>query len=324
MQSGCMRRLSLFFIWCACVALLSSAAHAGTYTLTDGQSISGEPISFNEQGLIVKAGESPPSDRIPWNKFTQESLKQLFVEAKNPRDKALIEPLLEEVAQEKVKRKEIIVKPVEHPDRPTKGTGIAAMFSSPIGWTIFLILYLANLFAAYEVAIYRFQSLGLVCGLAAIPFLGVLSPIIFLSMPPQLLPPELTPAQAAAAQAEETFADSDPLVPVAETYSHSQEVAEAIKPVLPEPIIFSRSDFSFNRRFFETKLAGFMRVVPGEAEKDLVLYVKSLRGDFVARRVTQIGANDLQLQIFKNNVTADELIPFIEIQEVQIRHQDSF
>jgi hypothetical protein len=100
--------------------------------------------------------------------------------------------------------------------------------------------------------------------------------------------------------------------------------APAAAPVLPEPIIFRRGEFSFNRRFFETKLAGFLRVVPDDAQRELVIYVRSLRGEFVARRLTQVTQNELVLQVFKDNATADEPVPFTEIQEVQIRHQDSF
>jgi hypothetical protein len=92
---------------------------------------------------------------------------------------------------------------------------------------------------------------------------------------------------------------------------------------LPEPVVFQRGEFSFNRRFFETKFAGFFRVVPSEAEKDLVLVITASRGQFVGRRIMRITPNELYLQVVKNNVSAEEMIPFAEISEVQIRHKDS-
>jgi hypothetical protein len=104
--------------------------------------------------------------------------------------------------------------------------------------------------------------------------------------------------------------------------------AEAVQGVsqaqasLPAPVVFRRGDFSFNRRFFETKLAGFFRLVPGDAEKDMVVYVQSSRGEFVGKRITRVTPNELYLQVFKNDVTADEMIPFVEVIEVQIRHKD--
>jgi hypothetical protein len=95
------------------------------------------------------------------------------------------------------------------------------------------------------------------------------------------------------------------------------------KAALPEPIVFQKADYSFNRRFFETKFAGFFRVIPSEAEKDLVLVITSSRGEFVGRRITKITAGDLCLQVFNKDASADEMIPFLEIMEVQIRHKDS-
>jgi hypothetical protein len=43
----------------------------------------------------------------------------------------------------------------------------------------------------------------------------------------------------------------------------------------------------------------------------------------VGRRIIRITPNELYLQVFKNEATADEMIPFSEISEVQIRHKDS-
>ena len=91
----------------------------------------------------------------------------------------------------------------------------------------------------------------------------------------------------------------------------------------PEPIVFARGEYLFNRRFFETKFAGFFRIIPSEAEKNLVLVIKSARGQFVGRRITRATQSELYLQVFKNEATADEMIPFTDILEVQIRHKDT-
>src|SRR5206468_12762526 len=63
-------------------------------------------------------------------------------------------------------------------------------------------------------------------------------------------------------------------------------------PSLPPPVIYQRGHFSFNRRFFETKMSGFLRVVPSEAEKDMLIHVKSSRGDFVATRIARLQPNE--------------------------------
>jgi hypothetical protein len=333
-----MRRVGLF-LFCLLV-FVSVTASAGLYTLIDGTKIEGDPISENENGVVFQTANGTDLDRIPWEKLTQDSLRALLARAATAREKALLEPYIEELPQEKAQRKEIIVKPIQTPDRPTTHLGLTALFASPVGLTILLILYGANLFAAYEVAIYRRQPLPTVCGLAAVPLLGVLSPIIFIAMPtrtgsgegeeePQTrfraTPP---PAEDMAALPEEgAGAESGgrPSLTAQATGAARRPAAPSAQetaPVLPDPIVFRRGDFSFNRRFFETKLAGFFRVVQSEADKDLVIHIKSGRGDFTGRRITRITPAELYLQVFHDNATADEMIPFVEVLEVQIRHKD--
>ena len=117
--------------------------------------------------------------------------------------------------------------------------------------------------------------------------------------------------------------DSDPMAHSgAHSSLHLAGTAAPAAPSLPEPVIFRRGEFSFNRRFFETKLAGFFRLVPSEADKDMVVYIKASRGEFTGRRIVRITPSELFLQVFNNNATADEMIPFTEVLEVQVRHKD--
>jgi hypothetical protein len=334
-----MRRVGLF-LFCLLV-VVSGTVWAGSYTLIDGTRIEGDPISETDNGVVFHTADGTDLERIPFDKLTQDSIRELLAKATTAREKGLLEPLLDELPQEKPQPKEIVVKPVQTPDRPKAHLGIMAVFASPVGLMILLILYGANLFAAYEVAVYRNQPLSTVCGLAAVPFFGVLSPIIFLAMPNRLdegvvdeepqtrfratppptavsanLPEEMPEAGSAehpAAPAQASGAARHPAVPL----------LQEMTPVLPEPIIFQRGNFSFNRRFFETKLAGFFRLVPSEADKDMVIHIKSGRGDFTGRRITRITPTELYLQVFHGNATADEMIPFVEVLEVQVRHKDT-
>ena len=330
-----MRRAGLFFF--CLLAFVAVSASAGSYTLTDGTKIEGDPLSENDSGVVFQTADGTDLPRIPFDKLTQSSLRALLARATKAGDRALLEPWIEELPQEKAQRKEIIVKPIEPPPRPTTHLGMTALFASPVGLTILLILYGANLFAAYEVALYRRQPLSTVCGLACIPFFGVFSPIIFIAMPTRRGSEEqeepqtrfrATPPPAADAPAppvEEAVAGSEGLM-AGETVAARQAaapVAQEAAPVLPEPIVFRRGDFSFNRRFFETKLAGFFRLVPSEAERDMVVEIKSARGDFTGRRITRITPAELYLQVFHDNATADEMIPFVEVLEVRIRHKDT-
>src|SRR5258708_40265870 len=60
----------------------------------------------------------------------------------------------------------------------------------------------------------------------------------------------------------------------APTLAQSAATAEA-KPTLPATQTFSRGQFTFNRRFIETKFADFFGVVRHGADKDMVLIVKA-------------------------------------------------
>lgn len=338
MQHPYMRRVGLF-LFCF-LAFVSITASAGSYTLANDTKVEGDPISITEDGVVFHTADGADLARIPLDKLTQDSLRALRAKATKAGEKAVLDQWIEELPQEKAQRKEIIVKPIQTPDRPKTRLGMTALFASPVGLTILLILYGANLFAAYEVAIYRRQPLPTVCGLAAVPLLGVLSPIIFIAMPtrtgsvegeeePQTrfraTPP---PTDATAAPpGEDAGAGSGerPSLKAQGTVAAPQPagpLAREPAPLLPEPIIFRRGDFSFNRRFFETKLAGFFRLVPSEAERDMVIHIKSGRGDFTGRRITRITPAELYLQVFHDNATADEMIPFVEVLEVQIRHKD--
>ena len=183
-----MRRFLITLIgW---LAMIASVASAGTFPLTDGSKIVGSPDAIVDKGVIFLLDGGDYSPRIEWSRFTPEALKELMAEARTDAERSLLEPLVENLPQEVAKRKEIIIKPIQTPDRPLRGGGIFALGGSPVGWFIILVLYGANLFAAYEVSIYRRQPLAIVCGLAAIPFFGVLSPIIYGAMPTQQPPPE--------------------------------------------------------------------------------------------------------------------------------------
>jgi hypothetical protein len=323
-----MRRIVITLIcW---TAMTAAVATAGTFPLVDGSKMVGTPESINDNGVVFQLENGDYSPRIGWDKLTTEALKELMAEAKKDNERALLEPfqpLVENLAQEAAKRKEIVIKPIQPPDRPKHGEGIVAFFGSPVGWLMLLVLYGANIFAAYEVSVYRRQPAGRVCGLAAIPFFGVLSPIIYGAMPTRVPPPEIletAPLEEVTAAGPEGAASAG--APAPEAGARAYEAAPtAVAPAaaLPEPVFFRRGEFSFNRRFFETKFAGFFRVIPSEAEKDLVLVIQAARGNFVGRRISRITPNELYLETVKNNVSAEEAIPLVEIAEVQIRHKDT-
>ena len=102
--------------------------------------------------------------------------------------------------------------------------------------------------------------------------------------------------------------------------AHSETEA---KSTLPKTITYQRGQFTFNRRFFETKFPAFFGVVRRDAEKDLVLVIKSSRGEYAGQRISRIAANDLHLQVQRGHATEEVLVPFTEIQEIRLKHKDA-
>jgi hypothetical protein len=305
------------------------AARADTYTLLKGGSVEGRPVSFDAISVIILGPNGEP--RVRYDEFTQDSLKLLHKQAPRPEDQDNIYPYITDFAREKVKQREIEIKPVARLDRPAAHTGLFAAFSSSIGLALILLLYAANLFAAYEISVFRNFPPAPVCGLSAIaPFVG---PVVFLCLKdaPGIfrVKPSAKITETGSITELAELAEPHPAAPRAQGAVVTEIAPEGsiapvapAAPALPEPVIFKRGEFSFNRRFFETKMPGFFRVLPTEKEKDLLLMIKSARGDFSGRRISRIGPNDLDLEIAKGNATASEMIPFTDIFEVQIRHKE--
>ena len=328
-QTAIMRRF-LVIGWPALVLwLLAAGARADEFKLANGNVLKGELASADEDGLVVKLDVGGFSKREPWINFSQETLKEL---TKDPKVASLVEPFIElepEQIKAKEKQKEIVVKPVpERQERPSPKPNIATAFITPLGLTILAVLMVANLYAAFEIALYRQQPVALVCGLSVL-FPGLV-PLIYLALPTRVVhghaeaAGEAEPAGAgevhggAKAKTTSTFpaARSSGLALATE---QKQESASAQS----QPQTYTRGDFTFNRRFFETKFPGFFRLVPGEGEKDLVMAIKAVRGEFVAKRISRISSNEMHLQLQSGNASAEVMVPFVEIQSVQIRHKDA-
>lgn len=195
-----------------------------------------------------------------------------------------------------------------------------------------LMFYAANIYAGYEVAVFRAQPKILVCGISAV--IPVIGPIVFLCLPTKVAkaseegyltePAEAAPSysvpnpeaeQAAAAAAEQQAAGAGGLH-LAASQGHGAGA-------LPQTQTFQRGAFTFNRRFFETKFSSFFGVVRREADKDMVMVVKAARGTYVAQRVTRITTNDMHLDVHKGPASEEVMVPFSEIQEVQLKHKDA-
>jgi hypothetical protein len=317
--------LALLFV----CSLLVVTTWAETYQFKDGQTATGEFVSANEHGVLLKLGDNKYSERIPWSKFSQNDLKDIA--QKNPKAAQFAEPFIELTQDEKIQRKAIVIKEATRLERPAARSLFGALFSSGIGLFIVLILYLANLYAAFEISVYRARPAGLVCGVSAVA--PVVGPILFLSLPTQLrnvkeetFLPEAPPEESAEAESATPAADTGGLHIArtgTDTAAAQHETASAAAPSLPPTIVYERGQFTFNRRFFETKFSGFFGVVSRGADKDMVMVINSARGEYVGQRISRIAGNDLHFQVDKGHASEEVMIPFIEIKQVQLKHKDA-
>jgi len=329
-QNAIMHRFHSIWLIALLGGLLAPLTRAGEFKLTNGNLLRGEVASADEDGLVVKLDLGGFSKREPWINFSQETLKDL---AKDSKVAPLVEPFIElepEQIKAREKQKEIVVKPVPNRlERPTPKPNLATAFLTPLGLTILAMLMLANLYAAWEIALFRQQPVALVCGLSVL-FPGLV-PLIFLSLPTRVVH-----AQAEGVAAEMAVAGSGdghggakakttstfPAATAGGLSLAGGTKAEAGS-AHTQAQNYTRGEFTFNRRFFETKFPGFFRLVPSDAEKDLVMVIKAVRGEYVGKRISRISMNEMHLQLQSGNASAEVMVPFVEIQSVQIRHKDA-
>ena len=318
LHSDMFHRLSVLLLFCV---LLATAAYAQNQTITlhfaDGTTLTGQIVQVNETGILLRQGDGQQPVRTAWTKLSQADLKEL---QQNPKAEKFVEPFIEVTQEEKMKKTEVEIKDFPKLQRPASSSLIGAMCGSLLGIFTLLVLYGANIYAAYEISVFRAQPPALVCGVAAVaPLIG---PIIFISMPTRLRTKEAEwqpPAEEQVAPMEGDAAAVQQAAVAAEQQAAGQPAVQAAGP--PPPKVFARGQFTFNRRFFETQLPSFFAMTRPEAERDTVLTFKTARGTFQVQRISRISATEITLQVHKGHAFEDHMIPFTEIQEVQLQRQ---
>jgi hypothetical protein len=317
------RKIRFICLWLLLCGWFVGATRADTFQLTDGRTLTGDIVagSANDAGLQVRLADGS-YERVAWTSFSQEDLKKF---AQDKKLASFVEPFIEVSQEERLKRTEVKLNDVPRLERPAPQSLLGAMFSSSIGAFLLLLIYAANIYAAYEISIFRARPIALVCGVSAV--LPLIGPILFLSLRPPLKPSE--EGEVLAEEPARTFnVPTDPgESATAEDHAGGLRIAHAeTGPTGGEKSksqVFQRGTFTFNRRFFETRFPGFFGIVRREAEKDLVLRIKSARGEYTCQRVTRIAANDVHVQVQTGTASEEIMIPFSEIQEVQLKHKDS-
>jgi hypothetical protein len=300
-----------------------ATANADTYTLTDGTSVTGDVLSFNDEGATFHTPDDKYTDRIPWMKFSQDSLRSL---AKNPKITPFAQPFIE-VPPAVHPQEPVEVHDVQRLQLPQKGSVIGGLFTSSLGIIALLLIYAANIYAGVEIAVFRSRPIGLVAITSAI--LPILGPIIFLSMP-TYMPPGATEEDMqteTGAPPEGIAPTPQPGNPAQPATTESVQVAPAggrqAASSIPETQVFQRGQFTFNRRFFETKFSGYFGMMRHGADKDMVLILKTPRAQHVVERITRISANEAHFEVSSGAARQEVMIPFGEIQEIQLKHKNA-
>jgi hypothetical protein len=284
--------------------------------MADGAVITGELVAPNDDGTVIRRASGGLTSRLSWDRFSQETLQEMV---KDPRLKELVEAYIDypEEAME-AERAEIVVKdPPGKLERPDKRPGFFSAFSTPAGLFIVLILLGANLYAAYEVSIFRNYPAAAVLGTSII--LPVLGPILFLCMPTRVHGDVAVEGQFEAPQevqntgAQELAAAGLGGSGLALSAGQKGGAAPA-GPV--QAATFRRGDTEFNRQFFERSFPQFFRLTRSDADKDAVLSVRSSKGEVVATRISRISSNEIGLITQKGH---EVQLRFGEISEVQLR-----
>jgi hypothetical protein len=138
--------------------------------------------SANDAGLQFRLADGN-YERVAWTSFSQEDLKKF---AQDRKLTSFVEPFIEVSQEERLKRTEVKLNDVPRLERPPPHSLLGAMFSSSVGAFVLLLLYAANIYAAYEISIFRARPIALVCGVSAV--LPLIGPILFLSLRPPVKP----------------------------------------------------------------------------------------------------------------------------------------
>jgi len=296
--------------------MLAFEAPAPDFKMADGSVVTGELVAPNDDGSVIRRSSGGLTGRIPWDRFSQEVLVEL---SKDEKLKEWVQAFIDVADASAAEKAELVVKdPPGKVARPAKRPGLfSALFGTSAGMFLVLLIFLGNLYAAYEVSVFRNYPAAAVMGTSVI--LPILGPILFLCMPNRVkddvelesqfeVPQEVqnTGAQELAAAG---LGGSGLALSAGKQHASSGGSAQ-------QPATYKRGDVEFNRQFFERTFPLFFRVARTDSDKDMVLVIKSGKGEVIATRITRISASEMGVAALKGH---EVQVRFADIGEVQLR-----
>jgi len=288
--------LFIFGLWLGVVLW----APAETLTLSDGAAVSGDVLKVDDNGMMLRM----PGDvytNLPWARFSQDSLKQL---AANPKIRPLVEPFIEPDVAKHAAKADIKINAVNRLQRPENPSLFGGLTHSPLGLVLLLVVYLANLYAAFEISIVRARPAAQVIALSAV--VPIIGPAIFLAMPMKVEEEAMTDENAAPVPGPVFKAGKEEVQIVDASWKQEEKKSNAQ--------VFARGKFTFNKRFVETKFGGFIGEPKGDALK-FTMSVKCGQGEYTVHRIAQVGATDVAFETVDHGQVT---VPLPDIQEIKL------
>lgn len=269
--------------------------------MTDGSTFSGDIIKADDNGVMLRAGDTYTN--LLWGRFSQGSLKQL---AANPKFQSYVEVFIDPDMSQRPAAPKIHLNPVKRMKLPANPSFLGGLVSSSLGLFILLLVYVANLYAGFEVAVIRARPPMQVIGVSAL--LPLIGPALFLWLPIKegaLSEESAEPLVQAVPSGQAAGTQDIQVVDV----SWKQEETKKV-----EYQVFARGKFTFNKRFIETKFGSYIGVPKADALK-FTMEAKTPKGQFTVERIAQVGATDV---IFETVQSGQVTVPFSDILEITL------
>jgi hypothetical protein len=315
-----------FLIFCSLwLGLAAGVDAAENFVLASGASFSGDIVKFDDHEAMIHTTTDTYTN-VAWPDFSQDTLKQL---SGNPKYRPLAVWFIQPTPAAKPAQHRVAVHEVKRMALPEHPSILGGIMHSSLGLFMVLIVYLANLYAAYEVAVVRGKPLASVMGLSAV--LPVAGQVIFLLQPVQSHTAEEAPVEAPAAEgvAGSPAAGSAPggaaaanaaaggAAPAGAATDDLQIMSASWQPSheeqKPQPQVFARGKFTLNKRFIETKFANYIGELKGEG-KNFTMEIRTLKEVIAVECIKQVGQTEAIVETPKGQLT----VPFADILEIKL------
>ena len=298
--------------WVGLLAI-TAAVMATDFHFNSGDKITGELAAIDGNGFVIRLPDGTYTPRFPWLKLSDETLEAL---KDHPKAKKFVEPLIlppaEEVAVKEAKAA-IKLSPPAMPAPVDARKGWLTAIMSPPGLLFLGLLYLANLYAAYEISRFKWRPAALVCGAAAV--LPVIGPVLFVILPRYIAPVVEDATKAASADMKLAVADSGPSL-VKQMGMARAGANQAVEEVTGGTRSFTRATHTFNRKFLEGQLGNFLKPVVGGEDAGMALEVVHARGTSRCQRIARLTMNDA---VFLDEEGREIPVEYMDLKEIHVR-----